>query len=236
MPTRVNTLTDEQRKVKAPKKAKATKKAKAPKKALKAKKIPICASFPPDLVALNNEAKTLQRTGQKKNITGEMKNAMSIIKNMYKNVKATPKKKERVVKAKPTTNVRDEEHQCWIKHKNIEKISILGAKTVELNKIRCNLRTQKRENEVTEEMKEAASKFRSLDRKQEKDRLEKKVAATMARLELLDVSPAVPKRNALEELTAQHADDVTDEVFNVNWRPTPALRRFKLKFNLPLPF
>jgi hypothetical protein len=218
MSTRANKqkLSDEEQRLK---KNARSRKYRAAKKAAKGvspppKKTTICASFPPDLVASYNKAKCLERHGQKEKITDEIKNAVSEINKMY-----TAKRKDSAPKVKKPTQKKkqNEENSAWLHHKRIEKLVTLGAETMELRKEGEKFRRAGQMANITTEMRKAMRLVNNLDRKQEKNRLEKKIT------EITSKAPI-------------EVPELPDEVFNVNWRPTPAPRRFKLKFNVPLPF
>jgi hypothetical protein len=202
MSTRANKqkISDEEQRLK---KNARSRKYRAAKKASKGpvKKTKICESFPPDLVASYNKAKCLERHGQKEKITGEMKHAVSEINKMY-----TAERKAAAPKVKKLTQKKkqNEENSAWLQHKRIEKLVTLGAETMKLQKEGEKFRRAGQMANITTEMRKAMRLVNNLDRKQEKNRLEKKTT----------------------EITSKAPAELADEVFNFNW--CPASRRSNL--------
>lgn len=236
MSTRANKLTEQQIKDKAVKerlqKNARSRKYRAAKKAAKGgatsvvtKKTPICAQFPPDLVALKNEAKRLEINGQKEKITGEMKKAVSVINRMY-----TAKKKESVVKVIATTLSAEGKQKKRSKVvKAVPACACLPSDILSLNRAAAKLRYCGESKNLTPEMRKAERFIANFY-------ANKKKYGTSEPCVVVKAAPALieaPKRTALDELADQYAD-VADEVFNFNW--CPASRRSNLTVNITVSF
>ena len=223
------------------------------KKSSTPKKASICASFPPEHMKAYNNVKVLRRNGRSAEITPESLTSVSIINNLYKEnriarlsknnggavkrireavgnlfwPKPAPQKKEVSKKAQKKyenkiPNTTAEEYECWREY-NKKGSSSQEPPRRELALRYISIKSRFEREQKNPDIKKKHSKY---DIKIQEPTLQDQVVPVLTPAVL---APAPKKITTLDELAAQYAsdDDDAEEVFNANWRPTPAPRRFK---------
>jgi hypothetical protein len=166
-----------------------------------------------------------------KNKGGAVKRIREAVGNLFW-PKPAPQKKETIKKTKKKyenkiPNTTAEEYECWREYNN-KSSSPQEPKRRELALRYISIKSRFEREQKNPNIKKKHSKYDI--NIQEPIIPSQVVVAPLADEEPVVVVAPVPSRTtALEELAAQYAsdDDDTEEVFNTNWRPTPAPRRFK---------
>jgi len=201
------------------------------------------AEITPELLTsvsiINNLYKENRIARLSKNNGGAVKRIREAVGNLFW-PKPAPQKKEVSKKAQkkyenkiPNTTV--EEYECWREYNN-KSSSPQEPKRRELALRYISIKSRFEREQKNPDIKKKHSKY---DIKIQEPTLQDQAVPVLTPVvvesdptlqdQVVPVLTPVQKRTALDDLAAQYAsdDDDTEEVFNANWRPTPAPRRFK---------